>query len=298
MRPDLADVTPMGHSSLRIVRCSEVRPRPAVLRSLGLDDPPEEVDIGGRPYHRVEIYKHDSWAATALYRGPGGLIVCKFNRVQPVLGVPMAWLGRRLARREACALQRLDDVRGIPAECGPIIVDGRRAENAVGHAYIAGHPLKRHERPGPEFFQTLEALLQTVHERHIAYVDLHKVENVIVGDDGSPHLIDFQICFALWSSNPVSRFLLRPLLRTLQQTDRYHLAKHVRRQCPEPLDVLPFVGHAQRPWWIKAHRLVAVPLRKLRRGLLAAIGVRSADGMATSELFAEDAVRRELNRAA
>jgi hypothetical protein len=51
------------------------QPRPRVFRALGKADPPEQVEIDGHPYRRVDILKHDSWAATALYEGPLGMFV-------------------------------------------------------------------------------------------------------------------------------------------------------------------------------------------------------------------------------
>ena len=80
-----------------------VRPRPPLLRALGAGEPPRTVEIDGNTYRWVETFKHDSWAATGLYSGANGAIVCKFNRTQPIFGFPMTWLGRRLARREARA---------------------------------------------------------------------------------------------------------------------------------------------------------------------------------------------------
>ena len=61
---------------------------------------------------------------------------------------------------------------------------------------------------------------------------------------------------------------------------------------------MPLSQTVGRPWWIRAHRTVVVPFRTLRRRLLAALGVRDATGMAASEHFAEDAVRREEARKA
>ena len=63
-----------------------VQPRPRVFRALGKADPPEQVEIDNHSYRRVDILKHDSWAATALYQGPRGMVVAKFNRQQSVLG--------------------------------------------------------------------------------------------------------------------------------------------------------------------------------------------------------------------
>jgi hypothetical protein len=47
-----------------------------------------------------------------------------------------------------------------------------------------------------------------------------------------------------------------------------------------------------RPWWIRAHRCVAVPFRTVRRRLLTVLGIRSRSGHAFSEAFPEVAHRR------
>jgi hypothetical protein len=44
------------------------RPRPAPFRALGAADPPATITLDGETFRRVEILKHDSWAATAVYR--------------------------------------------------------------------------------------------------------------------------------------------------------------------------------------------------------------------------------------
>ena len=62
--------------------------------------------------------------------------------------------------------------------------------------YIEGHPLGNREAVNEEFFPTLGALLQAMHERKIVYVDLHKRENILVSEKGEPCLIDFQISVA------------------------------------------------------------------------------------------------------
>jgi hypothetical protein len=50
--------------------------------------------------------------------------------------------------------------------------------------------------------------------------------------------------------------------------------------------------HRLRPWWIRAHRCVAVPFRTVRRRLLTVLGIRSRSGHAFSEAFPEVAHRR------
>ncbi|HVS39988.1 MAG TPA: hypothetical protein VMS17_30800 [Gemmataceae bacterium] len=272
---------------------ASARPRPAALRALGRDDPPQEIEVDRALYHRVEIFKHDSWAATALYEGPAGRIVCKFNRRQPLFGLPLAWLGRLLARREAHILALLADLPNVPAPRGVVRVGGKRVENAVAHAYVAGRPLAQRDRVPDDFFPRLGRLLAEMHRRKMAYVDLHKAENILLGDDGQPYLIDFQISAVLGWRWPADTAILRGLLTLLQRSDEYHFRKHVRHNRPDIYAEMPISQKVGRPWWIRAHRMIAVPFRSLRRRLLAQLRVRDASGRAASEHFAEDAIRRQ-----
>ena len=63
--------------------------------------------------------------------------------------------------------------------------------------YIEGHPLARQERVPDAFHSRLRFQIDQLHARGMAYVDLEKCENVLVGDDGQPYLIDFQISWYL-----------------------------------------------------------------------------------------------------
>ena len=277
---------------------TDIRTRPALFRALGRQDPPAEVEIDGRTLSRVDIFKHDSWAATARYQGAGRDVVCKFNRTQPIPGFPARELGLWLARRESRALATLAGLEGVPNLCGQIHVGGRRLDNAVAHDFIPGHPLAIGERPDIQFFPRLRALLAAIHGRQIAYVDLHKRENIVVGDDGQPYLVDFQVCFGLWQPHMQDNPLLVRALQTMQRTDLFCFSKHVRRNREDQFSQLGCEAIGGRPWWIDAHRSVAAPLRQLRRRLLTALHIRGVSGQATSEAFPEDAVRRELRSAA
>src|SRR5262249_23472723 len=118
------------------------RPRPALLRALGRAEPPDLIEAEGSEVRRVTTFKHDSWAATGLSPAAGGRqIVSKFNRVQPVFGVPMRWLGRLLARRERRMLKRLADEPQVPNPCRRLRVAGQSAPNCVAHDFVEGRPL-------------------------------------------------------------------------------------------------------------------------------------------------------------
>ena len=271
------------------------RPRPAVLRALGKHDPPLEINVDGLSFKRERIFKHDSWAATALYLADNGIrIVCKFNRCQPILLLPMRWLGRMLARREASHLRLLAELPQVPACCGAVMVDGREASHAVAHAYIPGRPLRMYDQVSETFCDELLALTDRIHGFDMAYVDLHKRENVLVGSDGKPYLIDFQVSLALTSSGARRSKILRWILRQLQAADCYHLRKHLALLDPARFGTLNSCVQ-NRPWWIRLHRLFARPLRTVRRKLLVLFGVRRGIGRVESEHFAEDAFQSERN---
>jgi hypothetical protein len=255
-----------------------VRPRPALFLALGRDEPPSEVEIGNRTYHRVRTFKHDSWAATALYENDSGRVVVKFNRQQSIFGFPMKWLGRALARRETKMLERLSAVQNVPAACPNVKVHGKVVSTASAHVYVPGRPLLATDQVDDGFFPRLSVLLSQLHERGVAYVDLHKRDNILVDDNGTPHLIDFQISVHMPRRWPVSY-----LLHILQECDRYHVAKHMFHFRPDQCDESMQRAVTDRPAWIKAHRFIAVPFRQFRRWLLVRIGVRRAGGMASSE---------------
>jgi hypothetical protein len=267
--------------------CPTVKARPKWLRALGLDSPPETLRIAGVSHRLREVFKHDSWAATALYEGPERrLRVVKLHRQSSIMGLPMGWLGRRTARNERKLLEQLATLNGIPALAGPVSIDGPTLEHVVAREYVAGHPLGNREAVPDSFFPNLHRLLQGMHERRTIYVDMHKRENIIVTEKGEPCLIDFQIslCWPAWLPQG-------PLFRIFQRSDEYHLMKHWVRCRPDQCGI-DLIGHQRRiPWWIRAHRLVARPFRELRRRLLVRVGVRTGKGRVETEVFAEHALR-------
>jgi hypothetical protein len=266
---------------------AQVKARPRWLKALGLASPPETLEIGGVPHRLRETFKHDSWAATALYEGPSrSLRVVKLHRQSSLLGIPMSWVGRRTAHNELKLLESLADLKGIPALAGPVRAGGPVLDNAVAREYIAGHPLGNREPVADTFFHDLDRLLRGMHERRIVYVDLHKRENIIVTETGEPCLIDFQISL-LWP-----RWLpLGPLFKIFCRSDEYHLMKHWARCRPDQCGFQHDDLEKRIPWWIRAHRRIARPFRELRRRILVRVGVRSGRGRVETEVFAEHALR-------
>ncbi len=225
-------------------------------------------------YRRVETLKHDFFAATGLYAldeltasdtanpvAPAKVIL-KLGRTADLFGLPMRPVGRWLAQREARHYAALQGIAGVPAYLG------LWRDHGLIHEYIEGHPLRRHEWVNDDFFPRLAALLRTLHERDMAYVDLEKRENILVGDDGAPYLIDFQISLSLaarrWRTNPFAQFVLRKL----KESDEYHLLKHWRRHRPDQLTPQQIEASLRRPLHIDLHRVLFRPWTLLRRQTL------------------------------
>ena len=296
--PNHAGAARMSNAALMVSGTSAgshaaaARPRPATFRALGAAEPPERIVLDDETFRRVEILKHDSWAATAVYRSASRTAKCKFNRTQHIGIVPMGWLGRMLAARERWFMNRLAGIEGIPRSLGDLRVDGAPVATAIAHEWIEGHALAEGEHVDDWFFPQLEAILDEVHRRGVAHVDLHKRENILVDDHGRPCLIDYQISFGIPTESRLTRVLLGGVLRLLQRCDDYHLLKHRVKHRPDQVGLSLGDMQRMRPWWIRAHRCVAIPFRTVRRRLLTALGIRSKSGHAFSEAFPEIAHRR------
>jgi hypothetical protein len=234
----------------------------AWLKALGHDDLPELVECDGWDYRLVQAFKHDFFAATGLYEGPAGRAVLKIGRVQRLFGLPFRWCGRYLCRREVAHYRRLAGVPGVPG------LVGRWRDTGFLHEFIPGGPLERYQLVGDDFFPRLRELLGEVHARHLAYVDLQKRENIIVGDDGKPYLIDFQICLYLPARLLGRLSPLRWLLRRFQRGDDYHLLKHWRRHRPDQLTEAQIRRSFRKPAYVHLHNWLTRPFTLVRRKAL------------------------------
>lgn len=244
------------------------------LRALGADELPERIVVRGREYRLARPFKHDFFAATGLYERapdanepPGSApcplrVVLKVGRTARLFGLPMRWIGRWLTGREARNYVALQGTPGVPRFLG------LWKDVGLVHEFVEGHALQRYEHVDDEFFPRLTELIRTLHRRDMAYVDLEKRDNILVGDDGRPYLIDFQISYAL-SSTPSHRHVVaRFLLDRLREGDVYHLLKHYRRHRPDQLAREQIAASYQRPIWVDLHRICFRPWTLLRRRAL------------------------------
>jgi hypothetical protein len=233
--------------------------------------PPPAVDVAGRRYELVKVFKHDFYAATAMYRaaqegaGPDRLVV-KFGREQGFMGLPGAWIGRWLLRREKRFHQRVDGVEGIQRWVAQI------SDSAYALEYLDGRTLDTFESPpgeGGQFFDELRRLIDALHARQAAYCDLHKRSNILVRPDGRPALIDFQISVLLDDGpDTLRRRCWKRCVAYLQGMDLYNLYKHKRRMARAFLTEEERRLSYPRNSLLRLHRTLVTPLRHLRRAFL------------------------------
>jgi hypothetical protein len=228
------------------------------MRALGKRGLPRAFTVGGTPYQLARTIKHDFFAATGFYADPAGrLVVLKMGRTEEYCGFPLAWLGKWLCDRELRFYRRLADLPNIPAVVGTV---GR---TGFVHAYVEGRPLDK-TLPTPDgFFAQLQDLVAELHRRAVAYVDMNKPQNILLGDDGRPHLIDFQISYDLHDLGnwPWSRWVLR----WAQRSDVYHVLKHKRKLRPDETTAAERAVAERKNALIRLHRFVFKPYFLIRR---------------------------------
>jgi serine/threonine protein kinase len=129
--------------------------------------------------------------------------------------VPFSRLvARLLLARERRALEQLSGLAGVPR-----LLEGSQDE--LLRSYQAGVALSATDELALDFFERLAELVREVHARGVCHNDLHKEQNVIVGADGRPSLVDFQLASVHAQGSR--------MLRSRAREDLRHVEKHRRR---------------------------------------------------------------------
>jgi len=142
------------------------------------------------------------------------LHVCRDTRTARAWVMPLA---RRLARREARALRRLEGIGAVPR----LIEYG---SGMLRREWIAGEPMQRARPADPRYFRAALTLLRRLHVRRVVHNDLAKEPNWLVTPEGLPALVDFQLA---WTARRRGR-----LFRALAHDDLRHMLKHKRSYLP------------------------------------------------------------------
>jgi hypothetical protein len=190
---------------------------------------PATLTIDGDLYHYEKILKEDFFSINVLYRAASNTrYVLKVSAFRFVFGFLLTPLAILMSRREYKLYSMVADIPLIPA-LGP-----RLGTRGYLHRFVEGKTLYELEREGrrdlpDDFFDRLRATVEEIHRRRIFYIDLNKQGNIILGEDGLPYLIDFQVCIHFKYRNR----LFDRLFALLIQEDIYHLYKHKKRFRPD-----------------------------------------------------------------
>jgi hypothetical protein len=231
------------------------------MRALGKEKLPREFRLGPSTYRLERTVKHDFFAATGFYADAqtGRRVVLKVSRTAEFAGFPLRWLGRALCLREMRFYAILADLPNVPRLLGAVGPTG------FVHEFVPARPLSAAGPVPAGFFDQVGQLLLELRRRGIAYVDTNKPENILLGDDGRPHLIDFQISFDRATLGGRPAWLNRLILGLLHREDLYHLLKHKRRLCPDELTNDERRRAARPSAWIRLHRFLFRPYFAIRR---------------------------------
>ncbi len=190
-------------------------------------------------------------ASVELYSGPAGDVVVK----KPHAGRLLGFLWLRLLRREHAVYLRLAQVPGVPRCYG--LIDGRY----LALEYIPGPSLREHEskiEDKQRFFGALLETLRAMHAAGVAHGDLKRKDNIIVGADGRPYIVDFGVARVRRGSPLLDRLLFEQV----QQMDYNAWIKlKYRRQVAQ---ISAADARYYRPLWIeRAARAVRIPWQKI-----------------------------------
>ena len=174
------------------------------------------------------VLKQDSFGRVERLMGPGGELCLR--RVAVGGRIPgSGQVARLLLGRERRALAALRGLEGVPQlledeeAAAAASLDGRVPPRGavVVRQWLAGEALHRASRLNEDFFDHLDELVEAVHLRGVCHNDLHKEQNIVVGEDGFPWLIDFQLA-------SVHRGAGRRV-ESRRRDDLRHVQKHRRR---------------------------------------------------------------------
>lgn len=179
---------------------------------------------------------------------------------------PCNWLvrntiARLLLWREKRALQQLLGVDGIPE---PIMSWGKWA---LAYPYIPGVTLHEavhgSEKVGEFYFEALEALVNKMHEKGIAHLDLRNKKNILITAEGKPALIDFQSAVS-------TRCLPARLRRLMFIVDLSGVYKYWGKLSPETMtaerkEAAQHMASLRRFWVLKGYPLQSLFGRKTSR---------------------------------
>lgn len=209
----------------------------------------------GGSFHPREVLKQDLFGRVerGILEGPGGQPREAVRRDLRQVSWILRLVARRLAGREARALDRLRDVEHVPRL---LHWDGR----ILLRSWIPGRPLAAGAPGREDYFERARDLVQALHRRGITHNDLHKEPNLLVTPEGGPALVDFQLASLFRGRGPWFRMYVREDLRHLLKHKRTYRREALTRQERELLSRPSWIA---RLWRRTGKRLYLLVTRRL-----------------------------------
>lgn len=130
---------------------------------------------------KPRLVKQDTFGSVAVAAG-GEEVVRDTRKARPWA----RWLAKRLARREAHALRRLEGLDGVPQL---LAFDGQ----VLRRTFIDGVPMYEAKPEDARYFREGLRILRRMHRRGVVHNDLAKEPNWLQRPDGLPAILDFQL---------------------------------------------------------------------------------------------------------
>lgn len=134
----------------------------------------------------VRLLKQDALGRVELVAHAGGVAVLRRAEGGRLPG--SRFVARVLLARERRALGVLEGLAGVAR-----LLDDARDRTRLLRSFVPGTPLCLATALPRDYFERLEDLVRSMHARGVCHNDLHKEANVLVGEDGFPALVDFQL---------------------------------------------------------------------------------------------------------
>ena len=155
---------------------------------------------------------------------------------------------------ELSAMRLLAGLNGFPQDAF------RLDRFAFAYRYTPGTGIGEDDaETTPAFFEALEKLVEKMHERGVAHLDIRAAKNILITDRGEPFILDFQ------SYAPLKK-IPRFLRNFLMDVDRSGIYKHWERRFPGMMGkdramLLDRMNWRRRFWILKGYLGVRKPLK-------------------------------------
>jgi hypothetical protein len=194
----------------------------------------------GSGWRVAQVLKRDSLGRVERLLGPDGTLVRRVacgSRLPGTRVVARLLLGRE--RRAHDRLAGLEGVAGLVGSAGAAAApdqDGVAPDprDVLVRGWVEGRPLWAAERLPRDYFERLEDLLRAIHDRGVCHNDLHKENNVLVGEDGRPWVVDFQLASVHENSSRTARVRRHEDLRHIDKHRRRYEQRGQKLPCPRP----------------------------------------------------------------